>query len=264
MIFSTTDYKEYLRSKIAEKGRGARSRLAEVIRCKPSYIAQILNGNTNLSLEQAEDINQYLGHTDIECSYFISLVLYERAGSESLRQRLFKDVEEIRSKAKKIKNRVSKNVKINSDDLAQYYSSWVYIAVHGLCHMDKKTTAKKIAKRLRVSEIVIEKAIQFLISAGLLEKTAKGYIVQGKRTHLDGDSPLVIQHHTNFRTCAIRSFEAFNQENLHYTSVVAVSEKERLYIKELITQTISEIKSKVGENEKPEVLLGFNADFFEI
>lgn len=85
-IFEYRSYKAYLRDWLAaDEKRGARTRLADAIRCHNGYVSQVLNGDAQFSLEQGELINRFLGHTKDQSSFLLLLIQYERAGTSTLK-----------------------------------------------------------------------------------------------------------------------------------------------------------------------------------
>ena len=89
-IYQYRDYKKYLHDYIQSqpgKGYGFRSRIAETTHCDTAYVSQVLRQNAHFSLEQAEDLNDLLGHTQDESEYFLLLIQLARAGTPKLRAR---------------------------------------------------------------------------------------------------------------------------------------------------------------------------------
>ena len=263
-IFEHTDYKPYLSARLEEKGYGARKRLSEAMGVQPSFVAQVLNGDVHLSPEQTEEANQFLLHSEMEASYFFTLVQYCRAGTPKLKHRLFGDLEELRAKSKSLKHRLKKAPKVNEADMLRYYSSWIYMATHALCSMDEFNSAREIAQRLDVGQQQIEAVLAHLESNGLIKKTRGKISVEKNSFHLDGDSPLVIQHHGNWRMKAMRSFEKLNADNLHYTSVITVSNREKEEIREVLLAAIEKVREIIAESNRQELMLSFCTDLFEV
>lgn len=67
---------------------------------------------------------------------------------------------------------------------------------------------------------VINEAINFLITSGLIAETSKGYTSGKSRVFLKGDSPLISLHHQNWRIQAIESFTKSLKENLHFLQYI--------------------------------------------
>src|SRR4051812_35972113 len=89
-VFDFKDYKRYLNKRLSGRagvGRISRSKFSQKLRLHPSYMTRILNGDTHLSLEQADFANEALSHSDDESRYFLLLVELARAGTPGLRSR---------------------------------------------------------------------------------------------------------------------------------------------------------------------------------
>src|SRR4051794_16485735 len=87
-IFEFLDYRRFLRRHIdhlPKKGRGEVSRIAQAAGVHPSLLSQVLTGDKNLSLEQAQIIAEYLDLTHQETEYFLLMVQHQRAGTAKLR-----------------------------------------------------------------------------------------------------------------------------------------------------------------------------------
>src|SRR3989344_6270394 len=88
-VFDFSDYKEFLRAWIDEKGhkgRGLKTKLAQAIGCNSTYVAHILHGKSHLSLEQGEAAARFKGLDTKEKHYFLLLIQLGRAGTVELRR----------------------------------------------------------------------------------------------------------------------------------------------------------------------------------
>lgn len=266
-IFSFKDYRAYILAKfdhMPKAGRGARLAMAKAIASPVSHITQMLNGISDLSIEQADAANEFLGHTEDEGDFFILLVQYGRAGSKSLQNRLERQIRNVQEKRLVLKNRLGVKNEISSQDQSTFYSSWIYGAIHVMVSIPKFQTRDAIASHLGLSSKYVGEILEFLISIGLIVKTIKGYEIGTSRIHLGNDSPMISKFHTNWRMKAIQSFEREDfKNNLHYSSAVTISEDDFLKIKTLLVKYISEIKAIIKES-KEEGAYSFCLDFFKI
>ncbi|MGZ3712598.1 MAG: hypothetical protein ACXVBE_12620, partial [Bdellovibrionota bacterium] len=83
-LFDHRNYKEYVLEALSarpNKGRGLRLAMAESLACPVSHISQVLKGNSHFSMEQAEGVNAFLGHTEDEAQFFLLLLQFSRAGT---------------------------------------------------------------------------------------------------------------------------------------------------------------------------------------
>lgn len=265
-LFAFTDYKRYLNERLdntsAGGGRGSRSRLASHTGVQTSYLAQVLRGNAQLSLEQAEQTNVFLQHTEKESLYFLTLVQSARAGSVALRNRLAKQIASLREEHLTLKNRLSVSQPLNEHHQVTYYSSWLYGAIHALVSVPGFQSAEKIANELKVSPRAVTEAIEFLSSCGILVRERKHLKVGNARLHLPSDSPLIQKHHINWRLKAIQNLENEPSQSLHYSSVVSLSESDAKAIHEQLIQTIQKLKAVVHDSPEEDIR-SICIDFFK-
>lgn len=264
-LFDFLDYREYLQYRLDNLGgRGQRSALAKHIGSPVSHISQVLGGVSHLSLEQGESANEFLQHTEIESDFFLLLIQFTRAGSQSLKKRLATQIKHQLEKRLIIKNRIDVKDTISEKDQLVFYSSWIYQAIHILVTIPHYQTRQLIASRLGISTKKTTEVLEFLVSLGLVQEENGTFKASIKRIHLGSDSSLVTKHHTNWRLRALHSMEQeHNNENLHYSSVISISREDFIKIKNLNIQHIQKIK-KIIKASPEEELYSFSIDCFKV
>lgn len=265
-IFDFTDYRAYLLDWIGQKpkgGRGIRALLAEAIHSPVSHISQVLKGISNLSMEQAEELNTYLGHSLEEAEYFLLLVQWERAGSEKLKKRIFSQLQRLKEKRLILKGRLEVKAEISQENQAQFYSSWQFAAVHILLTIKEFQNKDAIARHLGISAKRTAEILEFLISIGLAQNKDGRFTVGTARMHLGHDSPMITRHHINWRLQAIQSLENESGADLHYSSVVSIAAKDIEKIKSLLVKSIENTKALIRDSPEEE-LHSFCLDFFKV
>lgn len=265
-IFEYKDYKAYLNAALAahfQKKRGGRSALARALNCQPGYVSRVLSGNVHFSPEQADLVNQFLGHREDESQYFLFLVEWARAGSTHLRSHLEKQIHHFQNQYLNLKNRLQIRNHLDEKDHITYFSSWHYAAIHTLLSITDYKDKDSIAKRLNIPVKRASEVIGFLIRAGLILPDGKSYKTGVSRLHLGNDSPLITRHHINWRMQAIRSLEKEEQDDLHYSSVVSLSNEDIRKIKNILVKTIESAKAIVRDS-KEQTAACFNIDLFEL
>ncbi len=266
-LFSYFDYREFLKGWILsqpKKGRGQRAAIAAAIKSPVSHISQVLSGVSHLSFEQAEEVNEYLGHNEDESEYFLLLVQLVRAGTPKLKKRIESQVQKIQSKRLVLKDRLKVKKTVSSEDQALFYSSWHYAAVHILITIKQYQTKEAIAKYLKVSSRKISEVLGVLVKLGLAEAENGRYTASVARFHLGSDSPMISKHHANWRLQAIQSLDKENFfEDLHYSSVVSISNNDTIKIKNLLVKSIENAKLLISDSPEEE-LHSLCLDFFKI
>ncbi len=262
-IFEYKDYKSYLCNTLEQRSRGERSRLAEAIRCHSGYVSQVLNGSAHFSLEQAELINGYLGHSKDQSSFFLLLVQHDKAGTSSLKRHFAEQMNELTEKQFVLKNRLEFKRSLSREDQAIFYSSWHYGAVHVLVSVPGCSTLKGISAYLGIPIEKTSEVIQFLLSVGLIVQVGDHYDIGTTHIHLEHDSPMISKHHTNWRLQAIQSLDFQRSEDLHYSSVITASYEDSPKIREILVKAIEEVRSVVRPS-KNEAAFSYGIDFFEL
>lgn len=260
------DYKDYLTQVFknqSNKRSGKIARLAQAIGCHSAYISQVLKGKAHFSLEQSERINQFLNHSKLESHFFILLVQYERAGTNTLKKYFLEQIELAIEKQFELKNRLQFKKTLSKEDQTIYYSAWYYSAVHVLVSVPSITTKEDFSKYLGLSVEKITEVLDFLTSVGLILCKDNRYSIGTSSIHLDRQSPMISKHHTNWRMKAIQSLEHVKTNDLHYSSVITASEQDSVKIRAIMVKAIEDIRTLVSKS-KDERGFSYNMDFFEI
>lgn len=265
-IFDYTSYKDYLNEsldQLNETRSGQRSRLARALPCHSAYISQVLNGAANFSLEQAEKINVFLSHSDDESSYFLNLIQYERAGTESLRLFFKKQLTVIVERRLDLKTRLTFEKSLLPEMQSIYYSSWHYAAVHVLSSIPELNTREKLAHFLKLPATRIAHVLEFLCRTGLLKESRGHYAIGTAAIHLGKESPHIARHHANWRLRAVDAIENAPSTGLHYSSVATMSVNDSVKVRKIFVEAIEKVR-KIIKASKDETGYCYNIDFFPL
>lgn len=266
-LFEYKDYKQYLRDQIAaapKGGHGMRSKLADSMHSPVSHISQVLKGSSQLTFEQAEAANDFLGHNEEQAEFFLLLVQRARAGTPGLQKRIDKQIERAVEKRLTLKNRFKLAEGISRENQVNYYSSWIYAAAHILLTIPGFETKEAIARKLGLSLKRAGEILDFLISCGLAEQEGGNFKTGKARIYLGGDSPLISKHHSNWRLRAVQSLEKEDRdEDLHYSSVVSISKEDFMRVRFALTRELEATKAIIRDTE-PTELCGLCMDFFKL
>lgn len=268
-LFDFQDYKAYLR-KLEQarpgKGRGFRAKMAEAMNCQRSFVTKILasGSNADLSLEQADKLNALLGHTKDEGSFFLLLVQYSRAGTESLRAHFRDQMKEILNRRLQASREMqSKNV-LSPEDHMRYYSAWYYGAIRVAVSIPQLQTKETLCKRLGLPLATVASALEFLVSRGLVAQNGDHYTHSSQsQVLLSADHPMVSKHHSNWRSRALASLDREGSQDLHYSYVVTLSEHDALRIRSFLVETIQDVLKRAAPS-KEETMYSLCLDYFEI
>ncbi|OFZ56347.1 MAG: hypothetical protein A2428_07725 [Bdellovibrionales bacterium RIFOXYC1_FULL_54_43] len=266
-IYEYKSYKRYLIDLISaqpKRGRGFRTSLAEAASCQMAYISQVLGGERHFTYEQAEGINAFLGHSEDEARMFLLLVSYERAGTSALRTRYEKEMNREVQRNLTLKERFKAKEILSRELQATYYSSWYYAAVHIALTIPSLRTKEALARNFELRLPTVVKVLEFLTSVGLAEHRGNEYFPGLANIYVGNDSPLITQHHTNWRMRAIASLDPHNVWDLHYSAVVSIPKADFDKLKALFVKTIEEARRHWTEAKNEDQLCAVSVDWFRV
>jgi len=267
-IFDFNDYRKFVLKLIHEqpkRGRGMRSELARIMKCKTSYVTRILDGNAELSLEQAFELRDFLNLSEDEIQYFLLLVMHGRAGTEALKKNLKKQIVETQHRMLQMK----RHTDIPADVLTQeqqfkYFSSWEYSMVHLLLTIPAFQTLEAIYQKIKLPKPRIRAVLDYLEKNGFAKKEQDGrYKIGPQRIFLPADALMISTHHTHWRLHAIQACQNRFEEDFHYSSVISVSKNDYLRIKQTMVKAVEECK-KIIKDSPSEIPCGFHLDVYEV
>lgn len=267
MIENFKDYTTYLNHWIKAQpndGFGLRKKISDHLGVQTSYFSQVLSGKVVLKEDYALLLNDYLRHDYLESDYFLTLVAIDRASSHGLKNYYQNKAQEIRAKIKQVVTGEDQKVKI-LDEESQYdefYSSWIYSAVHALAALEGITLAA-LKNQLEISKSSAKKIIHYLSELGLIIKEENQFKHSGKGLHLSKDHKWVQRHHINWKIKTLEILQQGQPEDLHYTSVANFSAHEAEIIKDLMRSMIRDVRAHISK-AKDENIYCYSLDFFPV
>lgn len=264
-VFDFTSYKAYLEHALggSKVRTGARKRAAEWIGCHTAYLSIVLNGDANLSLEQAFRLNDFFGHDQEEREFFLLLVQMERAGSKDLEDYFFQKIQQHLLSRQTIRGRLQYEEGISAADQAIYYSKWYYSCIHVMLSIPGLQSKIALSEHLRIPVSVISEVLNFLESRGLAVLKEGLYQIGPRHLHLSHTSPHIGKHHSNWRNRAMASLDLPSKNDLHYSVVVTLSEGDVIKVREQIMELIR-ANMNVIKDSKEECTFAFTLDYFQI
>lgn len=264
-IFLAKDYRNFLFSKLESKEsiRGTKSKLCDFLKIQTSFLSHVLKGRAEMSLDQAYKTAEFFSLNHIETEFFMILVQKEKAGTQSLKNYFDSKLKKIKEDQSTVKEKIQVHGEVEETQKNIYYQSWVYAAVHLLTAFSDTKTTEKISKKLKLPLEYIEKIVEFLVKSSLIEEVGGKLQIGKGRVHLDKQSPLIIQHHTQWRLKAIQSLELPKQNDLHFSSLYGIAEKDIEELKHFLLDLTSK-SERVLKQSSPEKLVVMNLDLFEI
>lgn len=264
-IFDFKTYKDYLLA-LTEGERGMLTRLAEAASCQKSYLSTCLKGKTQLTLDHAFGISEYLELSDAEKEYFLLLVEKDKAGTLALKRHLEEKIKKLSREAYRLKNQQKSAVVISdgvTPEIAFYYGSYLGTAIHMLTSVDEYQTLSAISKRLNLPAETCQVLLQQLEAQDLVKKQGTHYKWNSANIYLADNSPWIANHHQNWRLRAIDNVQKRDEEATHYSSIQSMSKDDFEKLKKKIAQFIKEF-NQVADPSVPEEAFCVNIDFFKI
>lgn len=260
-IYQYDSYKIYLEDTIKAFGHGSKLKFAEALRCQPGYLSQVLKHDAHLSFEQTEDLSRFLKLNEDEVEFLFLLLHLARAGSKQLQARWSAKIKDIRQKRAQLSNRVKNARELDEISKTTYYSRWYYTALHSLVTVPGKRTKEAMQSYLGLDDDQIRDGLEFLEKTGLIIRENDEYKSGQFSLHLKSDSPQITQLHTNWRLRALERIKLGDKVNLNYTSVYSLSRDDFDRIKEILLNSIEEIRGVVRKSPEEEICV-LGIDFF--
>lgn len=264
--FTHNDFKLLIRSKIKDLprgGHGGYSKLAKVLGIHTTSLSQIMAGTKPLSLEHASLICDFFSFSELEAEFFLLLVQADRAGNESLRERLENRIEKIRRQGNELSIIIPTNKSLTLEQQAVFYSDKNYSLIRVLSSLDAFQTVEAIANLIQLPPFVVAEKVKFLLQSGLCIQE-NGQIKPGPTyTHLDSDSAFISKHHANWRLHAMQRHPNLSKEELSYSSLLSLSKTDAKKVRSLFADIIKQTND-VRTHSEPEVLRCLCVDWVSV
>lgn len=264
-IYDYTDYKAYVKDWIAsqpKKGRGLLRRMGEHLGMSSTMLSHIFQGDKHLSIEASNDLVEFMALGDDEFEYFLLLVLFGRAGSFSLQERLKKKIKIEQKKASQISKRMKADIELPETAKNIFYSSWIYAGVRNMSACPSFKDIDQIAAHLKLPRPLVQKTIDFLVHNNLCVMKNGQLDVGPQQTHVNADSAFVSKHHQNWRLHGLSKLPEASERNLFFTSPMSLSRETAEEIRPKILSFIEEIRKMIRPSPS-EIVRCLNLDWFE-
>lgn len=261
-IFDYKSYQAFLLDYFQAQ-RGNQSRLAEFLECRSSFLTQVVDEKVHLSMEQALRAPDFLGLSKLEKLAFTFLVQKEKIGDSQGKIFFEEQIHKLKLQNKTVKERIQIQDGLSEEAKAQYYSSWIYSAVHILCAFSWIATVDDLSSQLKLDRNSVHHCVQFLLENGLLELKNRKLTIGKHQIHLGNESKFIHSHHTNWRLRAVDRFASQNSKGTHFSSLIGISRKDADQVQEIILKAIADI-NKVVQASGEEAAYVVNMDFFDL
>jgi predicted transcriptional regulator len=269
-IFQAESYVSFLNSALGSSGKGAKSRrprgsiskLAKFINCHTSFLAQVLSGRAQMSVDQIILCARYFNLNANAQDQLIDLLLFERSGLATAKKVFQNRLQARRSQRENISERWGEKAELPDLVRWQFFSSWLNQAVLSMLHIPKQDSARVLAESLSLPETLIQSVLQDLLSLGLVKRKSQSqYQACEAYLHLSKDAPMLGAHHQSWRLKAIGEFAtSVESKGLHYSGAIAISQKNAETVQRELLKALDRIRDLVHSSQAEEahaVLIDF-------
>lgn len=264
-LFEFKSYKDFLRETLKEKKaeRGFQAKLAKSAGCQASYLTQALTSKVELTPDHGIGIARILGLGPLETEYFLNLLHYSRASSSELKAHLVRKLEEVKCTQQILSERVTDPLSPKMDTNHEYYSSWMWMAIHAAVGVEKFSDLPSLVSRFGLPRERVLTVLESLQRMGLVEKSGNFWQMTQQNVHLSARNFMNGVSHRNWRDRACADVEKEHSNSLHYTSVFTVSRSDAERIRGQILQMIEASRKSIQDSPSEEVYCML-CDLFEV
>jgi uncharacterized protein (TIGR02147 family) len=263
-IWGFTSYVEFLKARLTgRENRGRLSRAGESLKVQRSYLSRVLAGELHITPDHAYGLTEFLGLTDDERDYFLTLVEQERASSASYREFQKRRANELRLRYESIDERTQRKALVQMERDVEYFSAWHWSAIHFLTSVPQNQSASSISDRLSLSPSIVAEVLNGLERRGYVKRSSDRWIYHSGEFHTPKEDPLTVIHHQNWRSRAVLDAQMNRDDSLHFTAIQTMSRADFARIRRLMLNFISE-SSRIAGPSEPEDAIALTCDLFRI
>ncbi len=254
-VFFYKNYSTFIKDWIEQHSStfGLLSQMAKAIECQNSHLTRVLKEEVHFTMDQAFRLSNFLQMTENESTFFLKIVEYERSGDRKFRERLKREMDQLKKDQENLSKRFDDKIIQSKEFESLYYSSWIWSAIHVITDIPVYQTSEAIAKRLCLEEKEVRSVLEKLETFGLVKRKAHQWIFSSGVIHLPKTSSMNSVQHGNWRSQAVLRSQSSENDDIHYSTVQAVSFEDRDKIKHLLFETIEHYR-KIANPSTPEEL----------
>ena len=266
-IFQYLDYRGFLRDAYVElkreqRGFSYRWFAKKAGMASPNFLKLVTDGKRNLSPVSADAFAKVLELSLRETEFFLALVAFNQAESAAEKNKHFENIGRFRKH--------SRVCKLERDTFT-YLSHWYYPAIRELVSCpgfreDPDWIAATLVPRIRTGEA--KKAIEVLLSLGVLERDEEGNLLQGEpllSTGAEVRSLGVGNFHRQMMARAADSIETIDRSEREISGLtVALSDEGFAMFKSKIQALRAELLELSAHEKGAERVVQFNFQAFPL
>jgi uncharacterized protein (TIGR02147 family) len=265
MVFEHRDYREFLKTTLTEKassreGYSLRA-FAQKVGVSSSFLSEVLNAKKSLSVELAFKIAVKLDLTETETQYLCVLVQLEQEQDPEFREVLVKRLQRLNP------NRITHDL---SADLFKSIADWHHYAILEMTYLSGvRLESALIAKKLGISKIEAELALDRLVRLELLEKNAKTGRYAKAHSYVLAQSQIpngaLKQFHQQILEKAIESLKTQSpDERMSATDVIPIDSRHLAKVDRLSREFSAAVLKLSEESKVKDSVYALSVHFFNV
>lgn len=245
-----------------QRRRGVNA-LAGALRCHATFIAKVLSGRAEFSVEQALAFCDHVALSEFERQFFLELLQLERAADQRTKTFFAARVDSLRQARLEVTRRLGSKEIPMSEVQSEYYGSWIPQFIHILCQTEGKHSTASIAASMNLPLPVVENTVRALIEGGIIASQNGFLSSQMDFVHLPDKSNLITQMHQQWRlkTAADMSRQIASK-SFHFSALMSIDRQTVDKIKAILSESILNVKSDVATAKSQEIYF-IGVDFYK-
>jgi uncharacterized protein (TIGR02147 family) len=258
--WTASDYREIVNECLGyrhkRRPRGAIKKISEALSCHPTFIAQVLKGRAEFSLEQGHGIADHFNFTEEQKDFFLTTLLRDRAGTTKLREFLQSKL----NKALEAKMDLKKKLRAVEPRLAdfelEYFGNWMYQTIHAFTQIPRLQSANPISKVLDIPVEEVEWILNRLQKMGLVKNERNYWKSTRDSLHLPKKSRFIRQLRLTWQQKLLSDLQGGDaSEGTRFSGLITVSEKDYQKVRDLIVEALGQIRSIVSTSNPQKVCI---------
>jgi uncharacterized protein (TIGR02147 family) len=252
-IFSKIDYREILRTLVAERKRVDPrvnfQQMALAIRVPKSYLSRVAHGRADLNADQLFLVCRYLELGEAEHAYLDLLLDYARASIKARKEALLAAIRAMQAEHLDSRAHLAAAKSAPSErDLAAYYLEPLVQIAHVCLALPRyQRDAAQLARDLGVPARRLNAAIAKLEGMGLVERRQQRIVLLVESLHLPRDAPLYRAWRNQMKLAATARLDALPDEQAYsFAALFSADEDVRKEIHARFLAFLRETEALVG------------------
>ncbi len=257
-IYKSKTYRSFVAGQLEKRGRGARTWLTKTIGVQASYLWSVLSGKQDFTPEQLLLCAEAFQLNSFETEILLLMLNRDRAASIKVKDFYQKQLDRLFNSKSEIQKHIRSASEVMADNLIEFCSDWLYLAVTIAIQNKKLRTPKDLSERFNVDLKRMNEVLRVIEKTGLIFHNGNEYIPTQNRFHIGKNHAAIKLHHQNWRQKALESIDRKqNEDELHYTSVMSIDAATFKQIRNLLLRSIERLEPgiKTAKDEEMAVLV---------